>query len=230
MFSLASKGPGILFLILGIFLGLAGIWMSIPALLGPRSSILAFDRNRAEAAAAYRMPAMLAANVGVIRGDLWATAAFTGARVLWAEHPQSPSESESKLLAHVKSEAETALALAPINGAVWLFLASLPAPSPEAENRVATLLEMSYFTAPSAPLLAPWRLQRVATSHALTDRDIQAFVKNDLRGMLNRRPEFQQAILAAYRNAWPQNQPILEALVAGLDPETAQLLRSSHSQ
>ena len=113
-------------------------------------------------------------------------------------------------VAKAKARAETALALAPINGAAWLFLAKLPATSPDAESRGVTLLEMSYFTAPSAPKLAPFRLERVATSSALADKDIQAFVKNDLREIMRRPPEFQQTIIAAYRNALPQNQPIFE--------------------
>ena len=47
-----------------------------------------------------------------------------------------------------------------------------------------------------------------------------------LLASLDRGPEFQQAIMAAYRNAWPQNQPIFESLVADADTGVAQLPRS----
>ncbi|HUB64979.1 MAG TPA: hypothetical protein VL996_11150 [Methylocella sp.] len=214
-------------LALGIALGLSGVWLSLSDLLSPKSTGLPFDRN---GATAHRPLAVLAAEIGVIRGDLWAKAAFTGARFLWTDRPANLNQSDLNLLARVRSNAETALALAPINGTAWLFLAKLPAISPDAESRIGTLLEMSYFTAPSAPDLAPWRLQRAAASSALADKDIQAFVKSDLREMLNRRPDFQQAILAAYRTAWPQNQPIFESLVADIDPGLAQLLRSSQTK
>jgi hypothetical protein len=217
-------------LMFGIVLGLAGGWMAIPDLLSPRVSGFPFDRNSAEAAAAHRTGAVLAAALGAIRGDLWASAGFTGARFMWTDHVTSLSVSDSRLVERVRSETETALALAPINGAAWLFLANLPAISQNAESRVGTLLEMSYFTAPSAPELAPWRLERAATSSALADKDMQAFVKSDLREMLGRRPEFQQAIIATYRNAWPQNQPILESLVADIDPDMAQLFHASQQK
>ena len=212
-------------LVLGVVLGISGIWMLLPDLLSPKATGLPFDRNGAEPAADYRIRAILAAGIGGIRGDLWANAAFTDARFLWINRSTKLDQTSLEQVAKAKARAETALALAPINGAAWLFLAKLPATSPDAESRGVTLLEMSYFTAPSAPELAPFRLERVATSSALADKDIQAFVKNDLREIKRRPPEFQQTIIAAYRNALPQNQPIFESLVADVDPTVAQSLR-----
>ena len=77
---------------------------------------------------------------------------------------------------------------------------------------------MSYFTAPSAPDLALSRIQRAATSSALANKDLQTFVSGDLREILSRGPQFQQAIIAAYRNALPQNQAVFESLIADADP------------
>ncbi|HEY8032959.1 MAG TPA: hypothetical protein VIF02_11450 [Methylocella sp.] len=213
-------------LVFGIVLGLSGLWMLLPEVLRPKPVGLAFDRSGIEAAAAGRTRAVLAAETGVIRGDLWAEAAFTGARFMGTDRLAIHDWTSSGQLARAKSNAETALALAPVNGAAWLFLARLPAISPEGENRVGTLLEMSYFTAPGDLVLAPWRLERAATSSALADKDLQAFIKGDIRAMLNRRPEFHQAIITAYHNAWPQNRPIFESLVADADPAAAQLLRA----
>jgi hypothetical protein len=212
--------------VFGIVLGLSGLWMLLPELLRPKPIGLAFDRAGTEAAAAQRTRALLAAGIGVIRGDLWAEAAFTGARFMSTDRLAIRDWTNTGQLARVRANAETALALAPVNGAAWLFLAKLPAGSPEGENRVGTLLEMSYFTAPSALDLAPWRLERAATSSALADKDLQTFIKSDIRGILERGPEYRQAIMAAYRNAWPQNQAIFESLVADADPAVAQLLRS----
>jgi hypothetical protein len=212
-------------LVFGVVLGLFGFWMLLPELLRPKPIGLTFDRAGAEAAAAHRTGAILAAEIGAIRGDLWAEAAFTGA-LMAADRSTSLERTHSDQLARAKAEAETALALAPVNGAAWLFLAELPAASLEGENRVLTLLEMSYFTAPSSLDLAPLRLERAATSSAFADKDFQAFIKSDIRGILDRGPEYRQAIMAAYRNAWPQNQPVFESLVAAADPAMAQLLRS----
>jgi hypothetical protein len=226
MFSSAPERLRLALLVFGIVLGLSGLWMLLPELLRPKPIGLAFDRAGAEAAAARRTGAVLAAEIGAIRGDLWAEAAFTGAHFMGADRLTIRDWTNSGQLARARANAETALALAPVNGAAWLFLAKLPASSPEGENRVGTLLEMSYFTAPSALDLAPWRLERAATSSALADKDLQAFIKSDIRGILDRGPEYRQAIIAAYRNAWPSNQPIFESLVADADPTVAQLLRS----
>jgi hypothetical protein len=64
------------------------------------------------------------------------------------------------VFARARANAETALELVPVNGAAWLFSARIPASSQDGENRVGTLLELSYFTAPSALDLAPCRLKR----------------------------------------------------------------------
>jgi hypothetical protein len=213
-------------LVFGVVLGLFGFWMLLPELLRPKSIGLTFDRAGAEAAAVHRTGAVLAAEIGAIRGDLWAEAAFTGARLMWIDRLAIRDWTSSGQLARAKAEAETAVSLAPVNGAAWLFLAKLPAASLEGENRVLTLLEMSYFTAPSSLDLAPWRLERAATSSAFADKDFQAFIKSDIRKILDQGPGYRQAIIAAYRNAWPQNQPIFESLVATADPAMAQLLRS----
>jgi len=58
-------------LLLGIVLGLSGVWMLLPFLLSPNPIGLSFDRNGAEAAAAHRTRAVLAAEIGAIRGNLW---------------------------------------------------------------------------------------------------------------------------------------------------------------
>ena len=212
--------------VLGVVLGISGIWMLLPDLLTPKTTGLPFDHSAAEAAARHWNRAMVAAGIGGIRGDLWANAAFADARFLWVNRLTKLDKTSLAQLAKAKARAETALALAPINGAAWLFLAKLPATSPDAESRGVTLLEMSYFTAPSAPELAPYRLERVASSSALADKDIQAFVKNDLREIMRSPPDIQQTILTAYRNALPQNQPVLASLVADIDPAMAQMLRS----
>jgi hypothetical protein len=84
------------FLVLGIVLGLSGVWMVLPDLLSPKATGLPFDRNGAEAAAAHRTRAILAAEIGAIRGDLWANAAFTGARFMWTERLTSLDQTSSE--------------------------------------------------------------------------------------------------------------------------------------
>ncbi len=129
-------------------------------MLRPKPAGLPFGHNGTEAAAARRTRAVLAAKIDVIRGDLWAEAAFTGARFMGTDRSTSLDRANSGQFARARANAEAALEFAPVNGAAWLFPASLPASSQDGENRVGTLLELSYFTAPSALDLAPRRLER----------------------------------------------------------------------
>jgi hypothetical protein len=213
--------------IFGIFLGLCGTWMLVPALLAPKSNGLPLDHILADAASTRRPRAVLAAGIGAIRGDLWAEAAFTGAHFMWQDPATVLDETASSQLNRIRANAETALVWAPVNSAVWLLLATLPQNPSNRDSSVSTFLEMSYFTALNDLSLGPLRIMRAATSSALANKDIQLFVKSDIRGILDREPDHQQDIIAAYRKALPQNQPIFETLVAEIDPAVATTLLSS---
>src|ERR1700730_4109730 len=108
--------------IFGIFLGLCGTWMLVPALLAPR--------------------AVLAAGIGAIRGDLWAEAAFTGAHFMWQDPATVLDETASSQLNRVRAKPEKALVWAPVNSAVWLLLATLPQTPSNRDSSVSTFLEM----------------------------------------------------------------------------------------
>jgi hypothetical protein len=99
-----------------------------------------FDRNGAEAGTARPSRAVLAAETGAIRADLWAEAAFTGARFREIDRSTGLKRTNSGQLARARANAETAL-------------------------------------------LASWRLEREATSGALADMGLQAFIKSDIRGI-----------------------------------------------
>ncbi len=207
----------------GSFLALCAIWLLLPAIILHKTIALPLDRNSAGAAERYRGSAVLAAGIGGVRGDLWAQAAFSDASLIWPDRAGSAGGANAARIETAKFHAEAALALAPINGPAWLFLALLPAAG---DARVATLLEMSYFTAPSDLAIAPLRLERAITSSALLDTDIQEFVKSDLRLILANRPQLQPAIIAAYRAAPPRNQSVFEALAVEVDSTFGQSLRS----
>jgi hypothetical protein len=205
---------------LGLILGVGGVWLLVPDLLKAKTIELAQDRASAVAQSGHETGAFLAAAVGALRGDLWAQAAFADSAVLWQARAGTWDTATADRVGRARSRMEKALALGPINGEGWLFLALLPAAN--ADNRVATWLQMSYFTAPHALDIAPLRIERAATSNAFADKTIQDLVKSDIRLVLTYRPQLKPAILAALRNAWPQNRPILEGLIADIDPGLVQ--------
>jgi hypothetical protein len=84
-------------------LGPPGLWhwsrtirpAELPQLLRPKPAGLPFGHNGTEVAAARRTRAVLAAKIGVIRGDLWAEAAFTGARFMGTDRSTSLDRANS---------------------------------------------------------------------------------------------------------------------------------------
>jgi len=217
--------------VFGVILALCGSWLLLPELLRPRAAGLPQDGAAATAAATHRSAALLAARIGLIRGDLWAEAAFADSSLLWLDRSALLDRANAERLEKARSNTERALALAPVNGAAWLFLAALPGgASSSGDNRVAALLQMSYLTAPNDLDLADLRLERATTSNALADKDIQDLARSDIRRIMAYRPQLKSAIAAAYRNALPQNRPIFEALVGDVDPALAQALRGGASK
>lgn len=214
-------------LLFAVLLGLGGTWLTLADVSHSRRTGLPLDRPSASAASEARASALLAARIGIIRGDLWAEAAFADAGLLWQDRPAPPDPARAERLDRARTALDKALSLAPANAEGWLFLAELPSASGGADPRVARLLEMTYYTAPNAVELAPWRIERAASSTALSEPTIQDLVRSDIRRVVTRRPQLEPAIVAAYRNASPQNRGLLEALAADVDAGFAQRLRAS---
>jgi hypothetical protein len=214
---------------LGGVLAIGGAWMLICALLLPQAIALPLDREAAAAAAPHRGRAVAAARLGVVRGDLYAQAAYADAGLLWPDAPHGPEAAAAAkvedAIQYARSNAVSALALAPVNGSAWLFLAALPAPSSTKPAEALAALQMSYLTAPNDPALGRPRLERALAAAVPIDTDLQEFMKSDLRQILTRQPQQKAAIVAAYKAASPQNQTIFESLAATIDPDFSQSLR-----
>jgi hypothetical protein len=214
-------------LALGGVIALGGAWMLLCALLAPPVIALPFDRDAAAAAATQRGRAIAVARLGVIRGDLYAQAAYADAGLLWLDRARGLGAASAAEVQAARSKAESALALAPVNGSAWLFLAALPPASAKAADPNGLVaLQMSYLTAPNEGALALPRVERALASRAPIDKDLQAFVKGDLREILTGQPSETPALVGAYKTALPQNQAIFEALAAEVDPDFGQSLRS----
>lgn len=140
---------------LGGVLALGGLWMLLSALLAPETVALPLDRDGAAAAAAHRGRVIAAARLGVVRGDLYAQAAFSDAELLLLDRAHSHEAASAAEVQAARSNAETALALAPVNGSAWFLLAALPPASAKpADANGLVALQMSYLTAPNDAALA----------------------------------------------------------------------------
>ena len=120
---------------LGGVLALGGLWMLLSALLAPETVALPLDRE------APRPPRLIAAARSPRRGlassgetstrrPPSATPGFSGSSGRIAQQAASAAEVQA-----ARSNAETALALAPVNGSAWFLLAALPPASAKPGGR-----------------------------------------------------------------------------------------------
>jgi hypothetical protein len=209
--------------------GLLALWILAAQLSVTSVYKLPGTPNAAAVARIHRRGAAMAANLGVIRGDLWAQSAFTYGDLLWDNSGigSTNSSSDNALSADVaRHRIEKALGYAPHRSDVWLLLAALssrlnwPKPDP------TSALKMSFYTGPSETSLIPLRLLVAARSTALNDPDVQQFVGRDVRMILLHVPALKPAIQAAYHEANSANRRIIESAVNELDPAFVQQLRT----
>jgi predicted nucleic acid-binding protein len=176
----------------------------------------------ASEATLHREHAKWVARFGFVRGDLWAESAFTYADLLWFTTTLNAEERRS--LDEARASAERALSYAPHSSAVWLLLAGLNSRFDGSRADAAMALKMSYYTGPSDPWLLALRLSISTHAIALSDEEIQQFVRRDLQ-LITRRPELKPAIFAAYRDASPYGKRYMEQVLSESDPAFAQSLR-----
>lgn len=206
-----------------------GAWTLSTAILTSRPIELSFDRQGAAAAAAHRSGAQWAAWIGLVRGDLYAQAAFANAEAMFLDRAAANAAAGLAQTRHARDNALAAVSLAPVDGATWLLLAALPQTERRPDGRSAdagraAALLVSYFTAPNDPTLARTRLERALAMKIPLDHDLQEFMKGDLRAILAD-PKAQAALVAAYHTAIPQNQTLLDAIAAEVDSDFARSLR-----
>lgn len=208
--------------LLAILLGLQCIWLLSSELTQPAVAVLPTNATAAVTAAKERNRAALAAEIGAIRGDLWARSAFTYADLLFGEDEENADQAEK--LAATRVSLDRALRNSPVQPAVWLLRAGLSARHPNLGFNTTEALKMSYFTGPSDDELIPLRLRLAAQSGTMSDPELQPLVRRDLRILLTRK---RQAVIASvYSSSSPMGRRFIEQAVAESDPSAAEALRT----
>ena len=113
------------------------------------------DQGAAAAAATHSERADQAASIGIIRGDLWAEAAFTHAQSLWGSAGSGASARE--LAQRAGEELELAVRYAPHRSDAWLLIADFAQRFALTELDPMEALKMSYYTGSSEMHLVPLR-------------------------------------------------------------------------
>jgi hypothetical protein len=167
----------------------------------------------------FRVEAKWAAEIGAIRGDLWAESAFT-----YAHSMQGDAGGDAKL-ARVLTSLDRALAYAPLQSSAWLMLAELASryqlPGVDAKEA----LKMSYYTGPSELELMPLRLSIAAHSDPFNDLELRDSISREVRLLLTHRQN--SAIIAAYNAAQPAGKQFIEQTIREIDPSAVESLRAA---
>jgi len=202
----------------GIILAAASLWLLLAEL--PRTSlrVLPASREAAATAAARRGDALWSANVGQVRGELWAEAALTFADLAWA------ANTSTNLLDEAKTSVTRAARLSPTNSSVWLLLADLASRYRWERPKPIEAIKMAYYSGPHEDALIPLRLMMSARLDDATDPDFERLFRSDVESVLTSRPDLRPAVISAYSRGTQQARRLIQDVANQIDKAFAQSL------
>lgn len=230
-----SKDLRAILLTFACLLGCFAAWSLSADLLRPVGIEFPADQQLAVSIFSQRDAAVKAAEIGLVRGDLWADAAFAYGSLLWIKD-QRASDADVVPLSRTRSLTERAIAWAPHDARLWLLLAatySLNDPpskigsAPLNNERLSAALRMCYYTGANTVALIRERLFLALQSQLLQDAEFQEFVRHDIKIAIIRNAEFAPVIAEAYRNAPAPGRQFIEKVLGELDPEMLASLQAS---
>jgi hypothetical protein len=162
-----------------------------------------------------------AAMIASVRGDLWAETAFAGAAQLLT-HPTNPQNEEETREALIR-----ALRYAPYRSDVWLTFALLAETRKWQGVNPTALLKMAYYTGPNETNLISARVK--AALHLIggtADPELQDMIRADVSLIFRRLPALRPILIDAYKSGTVESRTFEERLIAELDPNYLEVMRS----
>ena len=203
-------------IIFAVFLGCQAFWILASELSRPSLSASPHDKASASDLTVNRKAAHLAAQFGMVRGDLWAQDALAYGEFVRGE--QTNGTDTVRAAEEARDAAEKALLFAPHDARIWLALANIDSRLGGPSERASAAVRMSFYTGPNEVELIPARLQSSLSLSAISDKDFQQLVAHDLRTIITRKPELKPAISNAYQHASPEGQQFIRDALKDLDP------------
>lgn len=191
-------------------------WLLLAEFSRPRLDGLPLDAASAVAASKERDPALWAASIGAIRGDLWAVSAFTYAGLAIGDNGAGTRSATDPAVARLRASVEHALDTAPTQSAVWLLRTSFVLRYPSESWIPLEALRMAYYTGPSDQDIVPLRLRLAAQTDGFNDVEIQEFATRDIRMLLMTKQ--YSAIAVAREAASNVGKQFIEQTVHDIDP------------
>ena len=201
-------------------LGCLAIWILAAELVRPSETSIATDTK---SAVSRRDAAVLAAKIGLVRGDLWSEAAFASANAPWQDKNASNVDVQFE---QMRAITEQAIARAPHDSRLWLLLAANYFRFDPLNERGTAALKMSFYTGSNTITALPERLLLGIQSRSLNDDDFRDLVRHDIRIALLLKPQMMPALIAAFEKASPTGKQFIEKTVAEFDPSALALIRT----
>jgi hypothetical protein len=217
-------------LLFAVLLGVQCIWLLLAELSRPGVDGLPTDISAATVAATAKQsdPAAWAAEIGAIRGDLWAESAFTYASLIFGNSGTSANQEPSQDLIRADASIDHALDDAPHLSDAWLFLAGLAVRYSSLGIDATEALKMSYYTGPSEQDLIPLRLKIATQAGGLGDIEMDQFATRDLRFLMTQKQI--SALTDAYNAASPAGKHFIEQALRDIDPAVLEKLKANGAQ
>ena len=203
-----------------VLLGGFSLWILVAQLASPQQSYFPSGLDEANAMYADRGSAAKAAQIGLVRGDLWTVAAVTAAApLLIGATDNSNAQISQDEIESMHATAARAARLSPHDARIWLVLAALDFRTDANNPKGIEALKLAYYTGPDEISLMPTRLLLAVRSGAIFDDEVQSLVPLDIRRILAQRPDLKPAIATAYSNALPKGREIIQAILKEADPK-----------
>lgn len=200
------------------FLFIAGAWIVVAELA--RASVPFFlTASDVRDASTKISTAATAAQIGWLRGDLWADYALLLDNSALSDNAPLPSGNK------VESKSAIALAAAPYDARLWLLLSALNAKLGWKDTKTLSQLKMSYYTAPNDIRLFPLRLAVSMQPQAVDDEELRTLLGHEIRSIVARKRELKPLLAKAYRDTSPSGRQFVEEQLTGLDDAFLKELR-----
>jgi hypothetical protein len=206
-------------------LGCLAAWILVAEIKRPRTIEFTSDAQSAAASYKQRDAALMAARIGLVRGDLWSEAAVAYGDMLWNED-KNASSANVVPFERTRAVTELAIAYAPHDTRLWLLLAANYFRFDWLNERASASLKMSYFTGLNTIAVIPQRLLLAIQNRALEDEEFQEFVRHDIRIAVSHKSELMPALVAAYKDAPLSGRQFIEKSLAEFDPSVLASVRS----
>src|SRR5581483_1763365 len=162
---------------LAALLGLLALWILVSESTRPQLGYFPSDLSEANAMYDVRTSAATAAEIGMIRGDLWTAAAVTAtAPSLFGAADPSNVQADQSELENMNAIAARAARLSPHDARIWLVLADLYFSADKNSSKGTEALKLSYYTGPNEISAMPLRVLIAVRSNAISDDEVQSLV------------------------------------------------------